>query len=128
MKKFITVTSIVVLAIVLATMLMACTPSEESLKKKYEEADYTVTSVNSDEAQKYLDDYLGEDSEEIPVKYVLVVTDGIAGINVVPVCVVICFKNSDDAKAAYEGNEDSANVKKKGNAVAFGTEKALELF
>lgn len=128
MKKFITITSIVVLAVVLATMLMACTPSEDSLKKKYEEADYTVTSVNSDEAQKYLDEYLGEDSEEIPVKYVLVVTDGIAGINVVPVCVVICFKNSDDAKAAYEGNEDSANVKKKGNAVAFGTEKALELF
>lgn len=128
MKKFVAITSVVVLAIVLATMLMACTPSEESLTKKYEEEGYTVTSVNSDKAQEYLDKYLEEDSEEVPVKYVLVVTDGVFGINVVPVCVVICFKNSDDAKAAYEGNEDSDTVKKKGNAIAFGTAKALELF
>lgn len=45
MKKFLAITSVIVLAIVLATMLMACSPSVDSLKKKYEDKGYTVLDM-----------------------------------------------------------------------------------
>ncbi len=114
MKKFITVTSIVVLAIVLATMLMACTPSEESLTKKYEEADYVVVSGAAD-------DIPGYDAEDADIKYVLVATKLVSNV------IIVCFGNSEDAKACYEEIKGDG-VKKKGNAIAIGDEDALELF
>ena len=114
MKKFITVTSIVVLAIVLATMLMACTPSEDSLKKKYEEEGYIVVSGAAD-------DIPGYDAEDAEIKYVLVATKVVKNV------VIVCFGNSDDAKACYDEIKGDG-VKKKGNAIAIGDEESLELF
>lgn len=114
MKKFITVTSIVVLAIVLATMLMACTPSEESLTKKYEEAGYIVISGGAD-------DIPGYDAKDADIKYVLVAT------KVLKNAIIVCFGNSEDAKACYEEIKGDG-VKKKGNAIAIGDEESLELF
>lgn len=115
MKKFVAITSVVVLAIVLATMLMACTPSEESLSEKYSEAGYLVVSGGAD-------DIPGFDEEEASIKYVLVATKVLKNV------VIVCFNNSDDAKAYYEEIKDSENAKKKGNAVAVGDKESLELF
>ena len=123
MKKFITVTSIIVLAVVLATMLMACTPSEESLKKKYENAEYTVVSINFDEVLELI----GVEVEENTVKYAMKATKGLASVN------IVCFGDSDTAKEVYESVEKifGEKCKKKGNAIAFGlaaNEDALKLF
>lgn len=115
MKKFVAVTSIVVLAVVLATMLMACTPSEESLTKKYKEAEYLVVSGSAD-------DIPGYDAKDADIKYVLVATKVVKNV------VIVCFGNSEDAKACYDELKDSKNVKKKGNAIAIGDEESLELF
>ncbi len=118
MKKFITITSIVVLAVVLATMLMACTPSEESLKKKFDENGYAAVSVSAST--------LGIDEEETPIEYIFLAgTVSLSGIDGV---YVVCFTNSDDAKAFYDKIKESENAKKKGNAVAYGSEEALKLF
>ncbi len=119
MKKFITITSIVVLAVVLATMLMACTPSEESLKKKFSENGYAATSVSAST--------LGIDEDETPIEYMFLagtfsLKEGLDGVY------VVCFTNSDDAKAYYDKIKESENAKKKGNAVAYGSEDALKLF
>lgn len=114
MKKFVAITSIVVLAVVLATMLMACTPSEESLTKKYKEADYIVISGGAD-------DIPGYDAEDADIKYVLIATKITENV------VIVCFGNSDDAKACYEEIKGDG-VKKKGNAIAIGSEEALKLF
>ena len=122
MKKFITITSIVVLAVVLATMLMACTPSEESLTKKYKDAGYGVASGNV----KDLEGIINSEIDDAAVKYVLVVTK-----LMVPVAGVVCFTDSAEAKALYEELEPTLKdlVKKKGNAVAVGlSADVLELF
>ena len=123
MKKFITVTSIIVLAVVLATMLMACTPSEDSLKKKYENAEYTVGSINFDEILELI----GVEVEENTIKYAMKATKGLVSVN------IVCFGDSDTAKEVYESVEKifGDKCKKKGNAIAFGltaNEDALGLF
>ncbi len=118
MKKFITVTSIIVLAVVLATMLMACTPSEESLKKKFAENGYAAASVSASA--------LGIDEDETPIEYMFLA--GSVSLSGIDGVYVVCFTNSDDAKAFYDKIKESENAKKKGNAVAYGSEDALKLF
>lgn len=123
MKKFVTITSIVVLAVVLATMLMACTPSEESLTKKYEKNDYVVASLNFDDILELLN----IEVEETAIKYALKARKGVVIVN------VVCFSDSDTAKEVYEVAEKlfGDKCKKKGNAIAFGLladEEALSLF
>lgn len=115
MKKFVLVTSIVVLAVVMATMFMACTPSEESLKEKLEKEDYLVISGNAKD--------FGVE-EGATVKYVLVATKLTKNV------MVICFEKSEDAKEFYDklvGDNKYESVKKKGNAIAFGDEESLKL-
>ena len=121
MKKFITVAAMVILAVVLATMLMACTPSADSLKKKYEDKGYTVLDLSADDADT-----------EAEVKYVFGANKGIETVT------VVCFANGDDAKKYYEEAKEgieklgslgeSMDVKKSGNAVAVGTKEAVAIF
>lgn len=121
MKKFLAITSVVVLAIVLATMLMACTPSVDSLTKKYEKEGYTVVELSADDADT--------DAE---VKYVFNATKGLETVT------VVCFANGDDAKKYYEEAKEgieklgsvgeAMDVKKSGNAVAAGTKDAVAIF
>lgn len=116
MKKFLTITSIIVLAVIMASLFVACTPSEESLKEKLKEEDYIVVSGNAK-------DFGVEEGNT--VKYVLV------GTKVTKNIVVICFEKGEDAKEFYdEINKDDKYelVKKKGNAIAFGDEESLKLF
>lgn len=122
MKKFLAITSVIVLAIVLATMLMACTPSLDSLSKKYDKEGYTVVELGADDADTDLD-----------VKYVFEASKGLTEH-----VMVICFTNGDDAKKYYEEAKEgiekmgslgeSMGVKKSGNAVAFGTKEAVAIF
>lgn len=122
MKKFVAITAVVVLAVVLATMLMACTPSEDSLRKKYEKEGYTVASIGADEADT--------DAE---IKYAFIATK-----NIVETVTVICFANSDDAKKYYDEAKatieklgsigNAMEAKKSGNAVAVGTAEAVKIF
>lgn len=122
MKKFLAITSVIVLAIVLATMLMACTPSLDSLSKKYDKEGYTVVELGADDADTDLD-----------VKYVFEASKGLTEH-----VMVVCFANGDDAKKYYEEAKEgiekmgslgeSMDVKKSGNAVAFGTKEAVAIF
>ena len=121
MKKFLAITSVIVLAIVLATMLMACSPSVDSLKKKYEDKGYTVLDLSADDADT-----------EAEVKYVFGANKGIETVT------VVCFANGDDAKKYYEEAKEgieklgsvgeAMDVKKSGNAVAVGTKEAVAIF
>lgn len=122
MKKFLAITSVIVLAIVLATMLMACTPSLDSLSKKYDKEGYTVVELGADDADTDLD-----------VKYVFEASKGLTEH-----VMVVCFTNGDDAKEYYEEMKkivdeagsfgEAMDVKKSGNAVAFGTKEAVAIF
>lgn len=126
MKKFVLVTSIVVLAVVMATMFMACTPSEESLTKKYEENGYAVASVSQDKVETVFGIKFEENAQ---IQYVLLATKLIKNV------AVICFENSEDAKKFYESvkpenNDGVLKVSKKGNAIALALndEEGLKLF
>ena len=135
MKKFITVAAMVILAVVLATMLMACTPSADSLKKKYEDKGYEVKVFEGED----LDD-IGGASEYGELEYMLRAEneDG-------DYVSIVCFKNSEDAKKAYDEakkeldemkeefgdelpDEFDMEIKKSGNAVASGTKAAVAIF
>lgn len=136
MKKFITVAAMVILAVVLATMLMACTPSADSLKKKYEDKGYKVEVLEG----KDLDDIMGGASEYGELEYMLRAEneDG-------DYVSIVCFKNSEDAKKAYDEakkqldemkeefgdelpDEFDMDIKKRGNAFASGTKAAVAIF
>lgn len=135
MKKFITVAAMVILAVVLATMLMACTPSADSLKKKYEDKGYEVKVIEGED----LEDIAG-DSEYGELEYMLIANNE-DGDSVS----IVCFKNSEDAKKAYDEakkdldemkeefgdelpDEFDMDIKKSGNAVASGTKAAVAIF
>ena len=135
MKKFLAITSVIVLAIVLATMLMACSPSVDSLKKKYEDKGYEVKVIEGED----LEDIAGA-SEYGELEYMLRAEneDG-------DYVSIVCFKNSEDAKKAYDEakkqldemkeefgdelpDEFDVDIKKSGNAVASGTKAAVAIF
>lgn len=135
MKKFITVAAMVILAVVLATMLMACTPSADSLKKKYEDKGYEVTVFEGEDLED-----IGGASEYGELEYMLR-AENEDGDSVS----IVCFKNSEDAKKAYDEakkqldemkeefgdelpDEFDMDIKKSGNAVASGTKAAVAIF
>lgn len=132
MKKFITVAAMVILAVVLATMLMACTPSADSLKKKYEDKGYEVEVIEGEELEE-----MGNPAGEGDLEYYITAKheDG-------DYVMIACFVNSDDAKDAYDlikeeldkmkeelGDEfNDMDVKKSGNTLAYGTKAAVAIF
>lgn len=135
MKKFITVAAMVILAVVLATMLMACTPSADSLKKKYEDKGYEVAVFEGEDLED-----IGGASEYGELEYMLR-AENEDGDSVS----IVCFKNSEDAKKAYDEakkqldemkeefgdelpDEFDMDIKKSGNAVASGTKAAVAIF
>lgn len=128
MKKFLAITSVIVLAIVLATMLMACTPSADSVVKKYEDKGYEVKLIDDETALEAAALIAGGDLE---YQIIAANEDGEA-------VTIYCFKNSDDAKKFYEDGKESLeeggsyaeamDIKKSGNAVAAGTKEAVKIF
>lgn len=113
-KKVFLSVAIVVLAVMLVSVFVACTPSVDKVDEKFKEEKYLGVAVETDES--------------------IAGMTGAAGYTKIlegEMITIWWFESSDDAKAAYEdakNDKTKENVCKKGNAVAFGTEGAIEIF
>lgn len=127
MKKQIAIVStILVVALIGVFAFAACTPSVDSLKEKYAEEGYLAGSLP---VQGIIDSMLegAEDVEvdEATVEYAFMAT------NVVKAETIIVVSITDkDVRADIIEALDKAEVtyKTKGNAIAVGTDGALDLF
>lgn len=142
-KKFALIGSIVVLALVCVLAFAACTPSVDSLTKKYEGEDYTVASVSKDKFNEYLSAIpVDEDFqiEEGDIDYIFTASKGVPGLDSV---IVIAFTDSSlvkDIQESYDKmmedlGDDRSDIAEsivklvvKGNAVAIGRGNAIDLF
>lgn len=125
MKKQIAIVStILVVALIGVFAFAACTPSVESLKEKYAEEGYLAASLP---VQGIIDSMLegAEDVEvdEATVEYAFMAT------KVVDTIIVVSITDKD-VRAEITEALDKAEVayKTKGNAIAVGTDGALDLF
>lgn len=125
MKKQIAIVStILVVALIGVFAFAACTPSLDSLKEKYTEEGYLVGSLP---VQGIIDSMLegAEDVEvdEATVEYAFMAT------KVVDTIIVVSITDKD-VRADITEALDKAEVtyKTKGNAIAVGTDGALDLF
>ena len=125
MKKQIAIVStILVVALIGVFAFAACTPSVESLKEKYAEEGYLAASLP---VQGIIDSMLegAEDVEvdEATVEYAFMATKLVDTIIVVSI-------TDKDVRADITEALDKAEVtyKTKGNAIAVGTDGALDLF
>lgn len=125
MKKQIAIVStILVVALIGVFAFAACTPSVDSLKEKYAEEGYLAASLP---VQGIIDSMLegAEDVEvdEATVEYAFMAT------KVVDTIIVVSITDKD-VRADITEALDKAEVtyKTKGNAIAVGTDGALDLF
>lgn len=125
MKKQIAIVStILVVALIGVFAFAACTPSLDSLKEKYTEEGYLAASLP---VQGIIDSMLegAEDVEvdESTVEYAFMAT------KVVDTIIVVSITDKD-VRADITEALDKAEVtyKTKGNAIAVGTDGALDLF
>ena len=125
MKKQIAIVStILVVALIGVFAFAACTPSLESLQEKYKEEGYLAGSLP---VQGIIDSMLegAEDVEvdESTVEYAFMAT------KVVDTIIVVSITDKD-VRADITEALDKAEVtyKTKGNAIAVGTDGALDLF
>lgn len=125
MKKQIAIVStILVVALIGVFAFAACTPSLDSLKEKYTEEGYLAASLP---VQGIIDSMLegAEDVEvdEATVEYAFMAT------KVVDTIIVVSITDKD-VRAEITEALDKAEVtyKTKGNAIAVGTDGALDLF
>ena len=125
MKKQIAIVStILVVALIGVFAFAACTPSVESLQEKYKEEGYLAASLP---VQGIIDSMLegAEDVEvdEATVEYAFMAT------KVVDTIIVVSITDKD-VRADITEALDKAEItyKTKGNAIAVGTDGALDLF
>ena len=125
MKKQIAIVStILVVALIGVFAFAACTPSVDSLKEKYAEEGYLAASLP---VQGIIDSMLegAEDVEvdEATVEYAFMATKLVDTIIVVSI-------TDKDVRSDITEALDKAEVtyKTKGNAIAVGTDGALDLF
>ena len=125
MKKQIAIVStILVVALIGVFAFAACTPSLESLEEKYAEEGYLAGSLP---VQGIIDSMLegAEDVEvdEATVEYAFMATKLVETIIVVSI-------TDKDVRADITESLDKAEItyKTKGNAIAVGTDGALDLF
>ena len=125
MKKQIAIVStILVVALIGVFAFAACTPSVDSLKEKYTEEGYLVGSLP---VQGIIDAML-EDAEDVEVDEATVEYAFMA-TKVVDTIIVVSITDKD-VRADITEALDKAEVtyKTKGNAIAVGTDGALDLF
>lgn len=125
---------VVCVLLIVSLSLVACTPSKDSLVKKYTDAGYVAEGITAEEVAKNtvvsaVLKVVGVDVKEI--------TDSKEGIDYIVVAnkqlinnaIVIAFKSGADAKEFYNtligDKKESENVVKKGNAIIFGTKDAV---
>lgn len=127
MKKQIAIVStILVVALIGVFAFAACTPSLDSLKEKYTEEGYLAASLP---VQGIIDSMLegAEDVEvdEATVEYAFMATKVVKAETIIVVSIT-----DKDVRADIIEALDKAEVtyKTKGNAIAVGTDGALDLF
>ncbi|MDE6188787.1 MAG: hypothetical protein K2G37_00680 [Clostridia bacterium] len=104
-KKLVLSIAVLLLAITVMTLFVACTPSVDAVANKFSNKGYTVTKSENE--------VIAGDPE----------TDSSIKIN--------WYDDDDEAQAAYDkalAVHSEKNVVKKGKAVAVGDEKAISLF
>ncbi len=115
-KKIILSVALVLLVVMVATVCVACTPSVDSVAKKFENKDYTITTKTE---KSLIAVKKGEDG-------------GIIGTIVDSKNIeIIWYDDEESAKKAYDAavkllGEKRAKIK--GNAVATGDEDSIKLF
>ena len=125
MKKQIAIVStILVVALIGVFAFAACTPSLDSLKEKYTEEGYLAASLP---VQGIIDSMLegAEDVEvdEATVEYAFMAT------KLVDTIIVVSITDKDVRSDIIDSlKEAEVAYKTKGNAIAVGTEGALDLF
>ena len=125
MKKQIAIVStILVVALIGVFAFAACTPSLESLQEKYKEEKYLAASLP---VQGIIDSMLegAEDVEvdEATVEYAFMAT------KVVDTIIVVSITDKDVRSDIIDSlKEAEVAYKTKGNAIAVGTDGALDLF
>ena len=113
-KKVFLSVAIVVLAVMLVSVFVACTPSVDKVDEKFKEEKYLGGAVESEDA------IAGMTGAAVYTK----VLEG-------EMITIWWFESSDDAKAAYEDAKSDGSKKnlcKRGKPIAFGTEGAIDLF
>ena len=128
MKKKIAVVAVALCLVIALVALCACTPKLDKLKEKFKAEGYAVTDLSAD----------GFDIKDAKIEYAFTAIKGGEGLNIISggqMINVVCFGSSEDAKTYYEKAKEAAQeslvkvtVKKKGNAIASGTEEAMKLF
>ncbi len=128
MKKKIAVVAVALCLVIALVALCACTPKLDKLKEKFKAEGYAVTDLSAE----------GFDIKDAKIEYAFTAIKGGEGLNIISggqMISVVCFGSSEDAKTYYEKAKEAAKessvkvtVKKKGNAIASGTEEAMKLF
>lgn len=106
-KKVVLSVAVVLLIVMVAVMCVACTPTQKSVIKKFENKDYKVVG---NEDSKVINCTKLSDAQSI---------------------IITWYDNEDDAKKAEElalKTNSKETVKRKGNAVGVGTKDAVKLF
>ena len=130
MKKKIAIIAVALCLVIALVALCACTPSLKSLKSKYEKNGYTCSDID-------MDDWSEEMGEKVSVNYAFYAANEKGDY-----VTVVSFKDKADADRAeeqFKSVEDSAigsivgsltkiTFARKGNAIAYGTKAAVELF
>lgn len=103
-KKIILSVALVLLIVMIATIFAACTPSVDSVAKKFENKDYKVTKTEK----------------------VIVATKLLEGKAIE----ITWYDSEEDAKKIEEAfkGDDNKTIKRKGAAVAIGDADSIKLF
>ena len=111
-KKVVLSVAVVLLVVMVAAICVACTPSMDSVEKKFQNKGYKTFAQtdNTLTMTKFTDAIIPTPESSITI---------------------VWYENEDKAKEAYEaklkvGSEDT--VKRKGNAVATGDKDAIKIF
>ncbi|MDE6210629.1 MAG: hypothetical protein K2O31_00945 [Clostridia bacterium] len=112
-KKVVLSVAVVLLVVMVAVMCVACTPSQKSVIKKFENKDYKLIAGDAD--SKVVN---------------LTKAESLTSIKTIT---ITWYDNEDDAKDAYEASiklpgQSEKTVKRKGNAVAIGDEDSIKIF
>lgn len=125
MKKQIAIVStILVVALIGVFAFAACTPSVDSLKEKYAEEGYLAGSLPvQDIIDSMLEDAEDVEVDEATVEYAFMAT------KLVDTIIVVSITDKDVRSEIIDSlKEAEVAYKTKGNAIAVGTDGALDLF
>ncbi len=110
-KKLVLSVAIVLLVVMIATVCVACTPSQKSVIKKFESKGYKLI-VGDAEAK-------------------VVNLTKVESLTSVKSITITWYENEEDAKKteeAFKSEDGKQFMKRKGNAIAIGDEDSIKLF